>query len=212
MEKIAVLVNFLAQRVVAAFAGERCFSAACGVIKIEIIEFVGFRRRNREVGVGPSARAPREPPSASAGNADRPTNSPGPLRRSPADSADKRRAVLRAAARIAARRLAFRRNAPPSSGWTPSNIVTSLNHNSVDQGRPRPAVGVRRSPAQDRADVVEAVKALPGGAVGLVPIAVRHVRMLRDPMVEIVFVQIIVHPDAVCHSTLWSSEPGSGVR
>ena len=45
-------MSFLAQRVVAAHSCERCFSAACGVIEVEIIEFVCFRRRSRDVGVG----------------------------------------------------------------------------------------------------------------------------------------------------------------
>jgi hypothetical protein len=45
-------MSFLAQRVVAAHSCERCLSATRGMIEIEIVEFVGFRRRSRDVGVG----------------------------------------------------------------------------------------------------------------------------------------------------------------
>src|SRR5215472_4232860 len=53
----------------------------------------------------------------------------------------------------------------------------------------------RRSP-QDRAHMLQAVKALPGLTIGTVPLLVGHDRMMRHAVVEVVFVEVGGHPSA----------------
>src|SRR5262245_29664412 len=80
---------------------------------------------------------------------------------------------------------------------------------SHDRGRRRYA---SRRPAKDRACVLGRIVARPCHAVGVFPFRIAHLRMMRDAVVEVIFVHVRIHPGAVLQKTLWSSEPGKGVR
>ena len=41
------------------------------------------------------------------------------------------------------------------------------------------------------------VVGVPGDPIGLLPFVIPHLRMMRDPMVEVAFVQIGIHPHAL---------------
>ena len=61
----------------------------------------------------------------------------------------------------------------------------------------RATVRVGGGAPQHSANMIEAVEALPGSAVDLIPIAVRHHRVAGHPMVKVVSVEIGVHPGPV---------------
>ncbi len=61
----------------------------------------------------------------------------------------------------------------------------------------RPPVLDRRRALEDRADMVERIKGVPCSSVGVLPFLVAHLRMMRDAVVEVVFVDVGVHPDAL---------------
>ncbi len=56
------------------------------------------------------------------------------------------------------------------------------------------------------------VKAGPRGLQRLFPFGVAHFGMMSDAMVQIVFVHVWIHPHPFFKRSLWSSEPGKGVR
>jgi len=45
--------------------------------------------------------------------------------------------------------------------------------------------------------MLEAVEALPRLVIGTVPVRAGHHRMMRHPIIEVVFVEVGVHPDAL---------------
>jgi hypothetical protein len=55
------------------------------------------------------------------------------------------------------------------------------------------ALAGRCGPAQDRLHVLPGIIALPGEPVDLVPLLRRHAGMARDPVVEVVFVDVRIH-------------------
>src|SRR5208283_2905529 len=72
--------------------------------------------------------------------------------------------------------------------------VYGLEPQELRQGRAGPSFGVGRDPAEDRADILRAIKALPRGLQSLFPFGVAHFRMMSDTMVQIVFVHVGVGP------------------
>ncbi|SAL07553.1 hypothetical protein AWB78_08629 [Caballeronia calidae] len=68
--------------------------------------------------------------------------------------------------------------------------------------RLRSAVRDLRCPLDDRADVLVRVKRAPGAPIRFFPFSVRHFRVVRDPVVGVVFVDVRVHPFSVPYHRL----------
>ena len=74
----------------------------------------------------------------------------------------------------------------------------------------RPPVADCGRASENRADVIRGVEGVPGGSVGLLPLLVRHFGMVRDPVVEVVLVDVGVHPYPLLQQGLMVLRAGQG--
>ena len=66
-------------------------------------------------------------------------------------------------------------------------------------GRP---IGLARAAPQDRADMLGRVEGIPGGLISLLPLPIRHLGVVGDAVVEVIFVEVTIHPDALLQKHL----------
>ena len=175
--------------------------AARRLEQIERIELLLARRRDGEIAVAPAVRRPKHLVQGLLVPAiDRPI--------SPRLAHD-----LAEIARIEDQRIFARQAVAPvttelhAEGAALEGVHTFEGDHQVKpqdrrERRGGPAQPVGGDPAEDGADVIGRVIGLPGVAVGVFPFRIRHLRMATDAMIEIVFVEIGIHPRALLQQHL----------
>ena len=182
--------------VVPILALERRLAAGCRVVHLQRLELVGLGRRDRQVGIGPAVgRLERLVEQRLAAQIDARVfrqldRGADPVAR----IEDERILPLHAGAPVAAefepQRAAFERMHALEQDH-------QIEPQDGRQRRARPPDFAGASAAQDRVDVLRRVERVPGGAIGLLPVRVRHGAVVRDAVIEVVFVHVGVHPDAL---------------
>src|SRR3984957_8742269 len=191
------IANVVAKRL----ACERGFAAAGGVIKRQLLEFVGLWRLDREIAVGIAVgrleRSLQDFPrfQEEARIFPRLADDLESVSRIEDEARFNRQAAAPVAAKFQAEGAAFERmhTLMVDHQFEPEHGAEDLL---------RPPVLDRRGALENRADMVERIKRVPRSAIRVLPLLIAHFWMMRDAMVEVVFVDVGVHPDALSEHLL----------
>src|SRR6202453_2744023 len=184
------IANVIAERL----ARERRFAAAGRVIERQLLKFVRLGRLDGEIAVGPAVGRLKRSLEDFPRLQEEAAVFPGLAEdlESVARIENEARFDGQASAAVAAE---LQAESAAFEGVDALVVDHQLEPEHGAQDLFRATVLDRRCPLEDGANMVKRVKRAPRGSVGVLPFLVAHFRMMRDAVVEVVFVDVGVHPD-----------------